>query len=87
MSLTEDFVLLDVSCENKRVFIVPSALKDAFVDPSTKLDELVTEACPNIYESKVLYPRKIKSSKQIINETNLIIENINQYLLSNITQN
>lgn len=49
MSLTKDFVLLDVSCEIKMVFIVPSALKDAFVDPSTKLKELVTEICPNIY--------------------------------------
>jgi hypothetical protein len=43
------FELLDVSCENEIVFIVPSALNDAFVDLSTCLDELVTEVCPYTY--------------------------------------
>jgi hypothetical protein len=70
------------------VLIVPSALKDAFVDLSTKPDdELLKAVCPYMYESKLLYSCKIKNSRQIINETILIIENINQYRLRIITQN
>jgi len=69
------------------VLIVPSALKDAFVDLSTKADELVKAVCPYIYESKLLYSCKIKNSRHIINETKLIIENINQYLIRIIIQN
>jgi flavin reductase (DIM6/NTAB) family NADH-FMN oxidoreductase RutF len=69
------------------VLIVPSALKDAFVDLSTKPDELVKAVCPYMNESKLLYSCKIKNSRQIINETILIIENINQYRLRIITQN
>jgi hypothetical protein len=66
---------------------VPSALKDAFVDLSTKADELVKAVCPYICDSKFLYSCKIKNSRHIINETKLIIENINQYRVRIITQN
>ena len=69
------------------MLIVPSALKDVFVDLSTKADELVKAVCPYIYESKLLYSYKIKNSRHTVNETKLIKENINQYRLRIMTQN